>query len=105
LVSLKSIYRAQPRKEREPEAIVSQLERLVARVRGEYREMPGLRLTRAEASRFWQVDETTCDAIVRALVNEGFLRRTVGGRFVAAASGEATAKAKADLSGLRPRVA
>ena len=35
---------------------------------GEYREMPGLRLTRAEASRFWQVDETTCDAIVRALV-------------------------------------
>jgi hypothetical protein len=89
--------------EREPEAIVSQLERLVARVRGEYREMPGLRLTRAEASRFWQVDETTCDAIVRALVNEGFLRRTVAGRFVAAASGEATAKA--DFSGLRRRVA
>jgi len=83
--------------------MASQLERLVARVRGEYREMPGLGLTRAEASRFWQVDETACDAIVRALVNEGSVRRTVGGRFVAAATGDAPVKA--DLSGLRRRVA
>jgi hypothetical protein len=35
-------------------------ESLVARIRGEYREMPGLRLTFAQACRLWQLDAPTC---------------------------------------------
>ena len=32
---------------------------LVHRVRGEFLEMPGLRLTRAQAQRLWGLDEET----------------------------------------------
>ena len=56
---------------------------LVARIQGEYREMPGLRLTVAEACRLWQLDASTCTAIVEALVVQGFLMRTRDGAFVA----------------------
>jgi hypothetical protein len=59
---------------------------LITRIRGEYLEMPGLQLTRAEAARFWQVDQSTCDLILRALVDEGFLRCTPDRSFIAAAT-------------------
>ncbi len=35
-------------------------DRLLARIRGEYDEMPGLRLTFPQACRLWQIDGTTC---------------------------------------------
>jgi hypothetical protein len=56
---------------------------LLARIRGEYQEMPGLRLTVAQASRLWQLDALTCTAVVEALVAHGFLVRTRDGAFVA----------------------
>jgi hypothetical protein len=63
---------------------------LITRIRGECLEMPRLRLTRAEAARFRQVDQSTCDLIFRALVDEGFLRCTPDRSFIAAAtSGQA----------------
>src|SRR5256885_1886520 len=37
------------------------LESLDARVRGEYREMPGLHLTCAQACRLWQLDAIECE--------------------------------------------
>jgi len=37
---------------------------LVARVRGEYGEMPGLRLTVSQACRLWDVDVSTCEMLV-----------------------------------------
>ena len=40
-----------------------------ARVRGEYLEMPGLRLTSDQARRLWRLDETACVAILGALVD------------------------------------
>jgi hypothetical protein len=61
------------------------LESLVARVRGEYCEMPGLRLTFAQACRLWQVDVSTCEALLDQLVREGFLCKTNNGFFIAAA--------------------
>jgi hypothetical protein len=57
---------------------------LVARVRGEFYEMPGLRLTCSEASRFWQVDVAICEVVLELLVREGFLCRTHHGAYVAA---------------------
>jgi hypothetical protein len=62
------------------------LEALVVRVRGEYFEMPGLRLTFAQACRLWQVDVSTCQTLLEQLVREGFLRKTNNGFFVAAAT-------------------
>lgn len=56
---------------------------LVVRIRGEYREMPGLRLTLAQACRLWQVDAATCESVLHRLVAEGFLFRTMDGAFIA----------------------
>jgi len=56
---------------------------LVIRIRGEYREMPGLRLTIAEACRLWQMDSAACEAALHTLVGEGFLARTSRGAFIA----------------------
>lgn len=63
------------------------LESLVARVRGEYLEMPGLRVTFAQACRLWQLDAATCEMLLDHLVGEGFLDRTASGFYVAAATG------------------
>ena len=56
---------------------------LTARIRGEYREMLDLRLTVAEACRLWQIDVSTCQAVLQALVADGFLARTPDGAFIA----------------------
>ena len=52
------------------------------RVRGEYIEMPGLRLTSAQAQRLWGLDRAACDALLGALVEAKFLFRTRDGAFV-----------------------
>jgi hypothetical protein len=52
---------------------------LVARVRGEYCEMPGLRLTISQACRLWHVDVSTCEMLFEQLVREGFLYKTDAG--------------------------
>jgi|SRR5688572_13018491 len=59
------------------------LESLVARVRGEYREMPGLRLTVAQACRLWHVDADTCETVLEQLEQEAFLHKTEEGRYLA----------------------
>jgi len=43
------------------------------RVRAEYREMPGLTLTRWQMRRLWRLDPSLCDAVVEALVASHFL--------------------------------
>jgi len=48
--------------------------RLVDRVLGEYREMPGLALTIEQARRLWGSDAATCQRIVDALVERHVLR-------------------------------
>ena len=58
---------------------------IVVRVRGEYREMPGLRLTFEQACRMWQLDAPLCGAVLEYLVETGFLSRTADGAFVNAA--------------------
>jgi hypothetical protein len=55
---------------------------LVERVRGEFLEMPGLSLTRAEACRLWGVDVRACEHVITALIGAAFLRWTPKGRLV-----------------------
>jgi len=74
---------------------------LLNRIRGEYTEMPGLRLTLAQACRLWDVDTATCHAILATLITEGFLRCTVDATFIALpTSGSAHAR---QLKVPRPR--
>ena len=57
---------------------------LVARVRGEYCEMPGLQLTVTQACRLWQIDTLTCEMLLEQLVQEDFLCKTEMGAYAAA---------------------
>jgi hypothetical protein len=58
------------------------LDDVLRRVQGEYIEMPGLRLTLAQAQRLWGLDRNACDALLGALVDAKFLFRTRDGAFV-----------------------
>jgi hypothetical protein len=55
---------------------------VVQRVRGEFLEMPGLRLTVDQARRLWRMTARECDRVLGALVAERFLARTRDGAFV-----------------------
>ena len=56
-----------------------ELERIVSRVREEFREMPGLRLTPEQATRLWGLEEKTCAAVIERLVASEYLRWTPAG--------------------------
>jgi hypothetical protein len=58
------------------------LEDVLRRVQGEYIEMPGLRLTTAQAQRLWGLDQAACDALLTTLVDAKFLFRTRDGAFM-----------------------
>ena len=58
------------------------IQEVVSRIRGEFLEMPGLRLTSEQARRLWRLDETACEAVLGALVDARFLARTRDGAFV-----------------------
>ena len=55
---------------------------LVRRIESEYREMPGLNLTVAQAERLWGVDHATCVRALTLLVTRRVLRRTPAGRYL-----------------------
>jgi hypothetical protein len=52
------------------------------RVRGEYRDMPGLSLTERQAQRLWGLEPADCRAVLDVLIATGFLRRTNEGGYV-----------------------
>ncbi len=54
---------------------------LVVRIAGEFREMPGLRLTPAQAQRLWSVDRPTCEGVLNALVDAKVLSARPDGTF------------------------
>ena len=55
---------------------------VLGRVQGEFLEMPGLRLTEAQARRLWGLDAVSCGALLGALVDANFLFRTRDGAFM-----------------------
>ena len=48
---------------------------LHARVIGEFREMPGLTLTLAQAARLFSLERDRCERVLKALVQHGVLVR------------------------------
>jgi hypothetical protein len=71
---------------------------VLRRVQGEFMEMPGLRLTEAQARKLWGLDQASCDALLDALVDAKFLFRTPNGAFMRF---EHATPAKADVRGGR----
>ncbi|MGE0703171.1 MAG: hypothetical protein AB7P22_04455 [Vicinamibacterales bacterium] len=68
-------------------------DRLIARVRGEYLEMPGLRLTLDQASRLWGLEPQACRHVLGALIELGFLSCGADGRYARSSSERRTAPA------------
>src|SRR5215218_1537638 len=61
-------------------------ERLMARLEGEFAEMPGLHLTPPQASRLLALEPAACSRLLRALVDRGVLRTTASGHYVGRSS-------------------
>jgi hypothetical protein len=58
------------------------VEEVLRRVQSEFLEMPGLRLTEAQARRLWGLDAASCAALLDTLVDAKFLFRTRDGAFM-----------------------
>jgi len=54
---------------------------LLRRVRGEYREMPGMRLTFEQAMRLWNIDRQACATVLNSLVASRYLAIDGFGRY------------------------
>ena len=54
----------------------NRLAMLRARIESEFRELPGLRLTRWQAARLWSLDATECEVVLNHLVAARVLRET-----------------------------
>jgi hypothetical protein len=52
-------------------------------IAAEYREMPGLSLSKPQMRRLWGLDAFVCDALVDALIGTRVLRRTAQNTYVA----------------------
>ena len=59
-----------------------ELHTLIDRVAAEFREMPGLQLTPAQASRLLGIEPDACRRVIEALVGASVLRRTALGTIV-----------------------
>jgi hypothetical protein len=57
---------------------------LLHRVRSEFLEMPGLRLTPAQAARLWALDRQMSERLLVGLTISGFLLKNREGAFVRA---------------------
>jgi hypothetical protein len=55
-------------------------------IRGEFLEIPGLRLTRSQIQQLWGLSDRVCAAVLSALLQERFLRLTTDSRYVRAGS-------------------
>jgi hypothetical protein len=55
---------------------------ILERIQSEYRQLPGLRLTKTQAERLWHLDRAVCDGLLSALVDARFLSRAPDGTFV-----------------------
>jgi hypothetical protein len=58
------------------------IEDVLQRIQGEFVEMPGLRLTAAQAQRLWGLERELCGSLLSALVDAKFLERTRDGAFI-----------------------
>ena len=63
---------------------------LLRRIRGEFREMPGLALTLGQAQRMWDLERHECERLLDDLVVTGFLACSPLGVFMRTDVGRAS---------------
>jgi hypothetical protein len=68
---------------------------VLQRIQGEFTEMPGLRLTAAQAQRLWGLERAVCDELLGALVDAKFLSQTRDGAFIKTDGGPQRARTAA----------
>jgi sulfite reductase beta subunit-like hemoprotein len=61
-------------------------EATLRRIRAEFLEMPGLKLTTRQAQQLWGIDRATCEALIEELTACRFLARTRDGAVIRAAA-------------------
>lgn len=59
---------------------------LLHRIRSEFLEMPGLRLTPAQAARLWALDRHTSERLLDGLTMTGFLMKNREGAYLRASA-------------------
>ena len=67
--------------------VIFSRDQVLRRIWGEYLEMPGLRLTRAQAQRLWGLDEQTCTQLLTSLTEAKFLYRRHDGMYARLSDG------------------
>jgi hypothetical protein len=74
-------------------------EHLLNRIRAEYLEMPGLRLTFQQMQRLFGIERTVCQTVLDSLVGAWFLCAKLDGHYALSTEGEIPhpRAAKADL--------
>jgi len=55
--------------------------KLAQRIREEFEETPGLRLTISEGAQFWGMDEDICRSVLARLLESGFLTKDADDRY------------------------
>jgi len=63
------------------------MNRTIDRLRGEFLEMPGLRLTADQVQRLCGVERAMCRAALKALVGSDFLRENTDGTYARMSDG------------------
>lgn len=72
----------------------------VDRIRSEYREMPGLRLTFEQMLRLWRLDRRTGRVLLKSLLDARFLEATSDGQYVRCDVRESIAQRRHQGAGL-----
>lgn len=72
---------SEPARRTKPQTTAA-LHELLQRIEGEYRGLPTLSVTAAQAERLWGLDSMTCGFVLMTLIQRGVLKRTASGTFV-----------------------
>ncbi len=72
------------------EGIRRTIDEVIGRLRAEYLEMPGMRLTWAQVQRLCGIEHTLCQRVLDALVEDTFLSVTADGHYARATGGART---------------
>jgi hypothetical protein len=89
--------RTAPRTKTE-KGIVRTLDTVIERLRAEFMEMPGLRLTSEQVQRLCGVERMVCQMVLDALVDAKFLVRKPDGAYARLTDGDVARVAKAELA-------
>ena len=87
-----------------PDDVALVNEHELCRLWTEYIEMPGLRLTREQARRFWSVDDVICAQLLDSMVSARLLVRDADGRYARRHESGALSPLRMAKAEIAPRV-